>query len=624
MLYGKQGKKNERLGMLRYVASVLILILIISSPIVSFCKQPIDSIQFKEVQFIKFRGNNSLESSKLKALMDTKDKSLLHPLRKTYLDEDVLKDDIKRLERFYHSEGFYDVKIKYTEEELGHQKVNILISIDEGAPVIITKITLFIQDPPEKKWQDEISKLIPLKEGRRFRTEDYKDCEKVVLRYLSEKGYPKAKIETIARVFKAERKAFVWIDVYPGKKCNFGEISIEGLEGLDPKEVKRLLTFKTGETFKASKIRESQRRLFDSQLFSFVDISVEGLEGEETELPIRIKLREAKPYTVKLGVGYGTEDKLRGVVEFESRRFMGDARKLRVKAKGSVITQSLETQFIQPHFLKDSQWLEWRTGVSQDDQESFKTKTLYSILQLNIPVSSNLRFFIGPNVEANKLTDIKVFPNNLEIEDRKKENYFISSTVFGFSKDHLDDAINPSKGFRLLNTNEWASESIASDISYLKSDLEIRTYVPIYSVILANRFRVGIISNVESGENIPIFKRFFAGGSNSIRGYPYNKLGPLDDRGNPLGGKTVMEVNTDFRFPLNFIKEHFEGVIFFDFGRVSPSEEKLFALDFQYGIGAGVRYNTVIGPLRLDFGYALNPPEGEQPFQVYFSIGQAF
>jgi len=590
--------------------------------------EPVRKKPSVEVKEIIFHGNASFMASHLKKIMDTKEKTILHPFQYAPFDEDVLKEDVERLRQFYQSEGFYDAGVTYKVEKINSSLVRIVIDISEGSPVIVRHVLLSMKGEEAKleKWKEELEGLIPLKEGKIFRTEDYRECEKVVLRYLAEKGHPKAKVETLARVFKEEHNAFAWIDVDIGDRCTFGDLKIEGLQSVNPKEVKRLLTFHKGEVFKASKIKESQKRLWDSQLFSFVDITVQGLDSDETELPVVISLKEAKPYTIKAGAGYGTEDGLRGKVGFEARRFLGDARRLSLQAKASSLTQQLETQFIQPHFLLDPWWLDLRSGVGHNDEKSYETETMFFTPQLNIPITATLRGFVGPNVETNKITKLNIYPYDPTIPERQRDNYFISSLIFGLANEKVDDLLDPRKGFRAFATTEWASDAVGSDINYVKTDLELRTYLPVRDDwIFATRIHWGVISNPEQGPSIPIFKRFFAGGSNSNRGYAYHKLGPLDEWGNALGGRSILEFNSDLRFPLRFITKDIEGVIFFDAGQVFPKED-VYLDELRYAVGAGLRYKTIVGPIRLDLGYALNPPENNPSgaFQFFLSIGQAF
>jgi outer membrane protein insertion porin family/translocation and assembly module TamA len=140
---------------------------------------------------------------------------------------------------------------------------------------------------------------------------------------------------------------------------------------------------------------------------------------------------------------------------------------------------------------------------------------------------------------------------------------------------------------------------------------------------LAGKLRCGGIQPLESTSDVPIFKRFFSGGTDSVRGYPYQKLGPLDSQGNPIGGMGLMEGSMEWRFP---IRSPLEGVVFSDFGNVAYTIERFTWADTRYTAGVGLRYLTIVGPLRFDVGYELNPPDPSPfaPYQFHFSIGQAF
>ena len=175
-----------------------------------------------------------------------------------------------------------------------------------------------------------------------------------------------------------------------------------------------------------------------------------------------------------------------------------------------------------------------------------------------------------------------------------------------------------------MQNMEWASSWLGSEVDYFKFTVEGRGYVPVLSLgSLAAKLRYGGIEPLESTSEVPIFKRFFSGGTDSVRGYPYQKLGPLDAQGNPIGGMELMEGSLEWRFP---IRSPLEGVVFSDFGNVAPIDWALF-------LGRNTLYRrcrtallTIVGPLRFDVGYELNPPDPSPfaPYQLHFSIGQAF
>ena len=123
---------------------------------------------------------------------------------------------------------------------------------------------------------------------------------------------------------------------------------------------------------------------------------------------------------------------------------------------------------------------------------------------------------------------------------------------------------------------------------------------------LAAKLKYGAIEPLEGSSEVPIFKRFFSGGADSVRGYPYQKLGPLAADGDPIGGMEVLEGSLEWRFP---IKTPLEGAVFSDFGNIAPEIGSFSWGDTRYTVGVGLRYLTLVGPLRFDVGYELNPPE---------------
>ncbi|NIS08618.1 MAG: BamA/TamA family outer membrane protein, partial [Candidatus Dadabacteria bacterium] len=115
--------------------------------------------------------------------------------------------------------------------------------------------------------------------------------------------------------------------------------------------------------------------------------------------------------------------------------------------------------------------------------------------------------------------------------------------------------------------------------------------------------------------------RFFTGGSTTMRGFPFQELGPLDGSGDPVGGNTLLLGNLEARYP---IYKKLGGVVFLDYGNVFPDEFDFKIDDIKYAVGTGLRFDTIVGPLRVDFGYTLNPEPNIDRFQFFLSIGHAF
>jgi outer membrane translocation and assembly module TamA len=180
----------------------------------------------------------------------------------------------------------------------------------------------------------------------------------------------------------------------------------------------------------------------------------------------------------------------------------------------------------------------------------------------------------------------------------------------GLRFDNRDSVLDPKKGVYFNAEVETASSALGSDVKFCRPVVELRHVMPLPLFpgwFLASRAKAGAAFHLPGTERIPLVRRFFLGGADSVRGYPYQGLGPLDPAGKPLGGEAMVEGSVEARFPL---WGKLGGVLFVDMGNayetLSTDVGKL-----RFTSGTGLRYNTPVGPIRLDVGYQLNPPSQE-------------
>ncbi len=172
---------------------------------------------------------------------------------------------------------------------------------------------------------------------------------------------------------------------------------------------------------------------------------------------------------------------------------------------------------------------------------------------------------------------------------------------------------------------------MGGDFDYREVSAEGRYYQALGKrVVAAVRGRAGSIDSSGSEEElVPFFKRYFLGGSTNLRGWGRYEVSPLSGSGLPIGGQTFVNFSTEVRFP---VVGNFAAVLFLDGGNVWTNPWDFNLNDLRYDVGPGLRYNTPIGPVRLDVGFQLNPIPGLQvngaeqkrPLRAHFSIGQAF
>jgi outer membrane protein assembly factor BamA len=335
---------------------------------------------------------------------------------------------------------------------------------------------------------------------------------------------------------------------------------------------------------------------------------------------MKIEVVEGPPRSVKIGVGYGLEDEFRGQFRWEHANLFGGGRRLRFQLKGSSINQTVAGEFRQPHFLRPHQTFVLPLSQAREDEPGYtlaRTRLAPRVERMLFP---NVDVALGYNIEYDDLSDV---PSETKKRlDEYTARGFVSSLTLLVERNTADDLLDPHEGSIVRMSFEQAGGPWGGDFTFVRATLEGKRYVPIAGEhVLAGRLRIGTGDGFGQSEDLPMFRRFFAGGIDSTRGYDRHKLGPLTTSGVPVGGRSVLEGSVELRAP---IWKSLGVVLFVDTGLVDEQPLRWDPNDLRFSAGTGVRYATLVGPLRLDVGFPFDPPRGEESWQIHFSVGQAF
>jgi outer membrane protein insertion porin family len=213
---------------------------------------------------------------------------------------------------------------------------------------------------------------------------------------------------------------------------------------------------------------------------------------------------------------------------------------------------------------------------------------------------------------------VKEIKDTASIYIKEQEGETMSSGVtLTLTRDSTDDVIFPSNGSKNSFSVEYTGGFLMGDVSYTRYGLNSAWFLPLpLDTVIGVRGRMGLIEGNE-GKEVPIFERYYLGGMNSLRGL--REVGPIDpSSGDVIGGLTMLNFNIEFLFPL--IKNAgMKGVLFFDTG--NAWETGYHINDMRRTAGAGIRWYSPMGPLRLEWGYVLDRKEEESPSRWEFTIG---
>ncbi len=619
-----------------------------------------------ELAAVTFTGVNSVSRSALARTLAAQ----VPPIWKVWAPDLVLsaqdiEDDLQRIQQFYRNNGFYQTTVDLSVAVSGpapdrstgapvseNQKiaesgqspsetlprVRVTFEIAEGPAVVIDTIDLAIDGPLKGVERGALLADTRLETGQVFKVAEYEEAKKNVSQTLANRGYPFAEVTGRAVVDPVANQAQLSFQVTPGLLTFFGPttISQEGT-AVSERVIRRALTYTQGQLYDASKVEASRRNLFRLDVFRIAIIQRDGRPAADGgQMAMRVQLTARDRQSVRLGIGYGTEDKLRLQVGWIYRNLGGQGGLMTLSARSSAINKSVQLAYDQPYFLDARNHLTARAGNELEEPPAYKNRRIFTDVALNRKLGSHwfmrTEYSLSFNTEESVAADTPVSIPERQFLD---ETTRISSVGLEIARDTRNDLLNPKSGSLLAARIGVAPDFLGSQLTYFQPAIEARKLLPVFKdVILAGRVSLDTIQEIQGSSSIPAFKRLYLGGSDTVRGYGYQELPPLDRNGDPLGGQTAFLASAELRFP---IVNALSGVTFVDSGLLDLDPFRLDFSDLRYTCGLGLRYDTVIGPIRLDVGYKLNPPTGKDigdvtrpddivgdRWRLYINIGQAF
>jgi len=600
-----------------------------------------DTQVFPEVRQITFKGNTHFSSSTLRKLMATTQRPLLPPWRRGEpYNPPTLDADLLRLKKHYFDHGFLEssVRVDELQEDAEKQTVRIVIAVDEGPRTLVAAVALEGTIPPALPSAAALLETLPLRPRQPINKEDFDRSKTLLLTRLHDAGYARAQVIPSTEVDTEQHTATVTFTLAPGSETAFGRIAIKGAQQVEEQAIRHQLTIHEGQRASDKDLAASADAIYSLGMFQAVTPRALNPEAADEPLDVEFEVLERKPHGLQFGIGYSTTEGFRTQVEWTHRNLFKGAQQLTLLTRFSSFEQRGEVKLRLPYFLAA------RTAFTQ---------TLFAFNQQLVGVSPGGAFF-GVSGRAQPAFDLFSVGTESRVEHRSTETL---SGVAGlnFSRTNFrhvnraaltaieqeiaadntllvqfvevqhntsDSLLNPTHGTVLRGRIDHSTTAVISDFNFVKLVLEARHYLPLSQhLLLATRLKVGDIEPYGASTEVPFNVRFFAGGAGSVRGFELNRLGPLNTDGDPIGGMSLMEGSAELRFPLF---GDLGAVLFLDFGNVFHSSFTYRLGDLRYAVGPGLRYNTPVGPLRLDVGVIVDRRPGEGFGRIEFSIGQAF
>jgi outer membrane protein insertion porin family len=441
-------------------------------------------------------------------------------------------------------------------------------------------------------------------------------------------------------VLPKENLVDVVFHVRLGPRCTYGEVKIAGMKYTSRQLIREQLLFKQGEIVRQESIQKSQERLYGLGLFQVITIKPLLAQSHNAEIPVEIFVKEAPRLTLKFGVGFSLEayevlkeekenfnffDGLRLSVDLRRLAFLGGARRLGLLAKYSALEPyNFSIEFAQAAFLFPHNTLILSPYTLKQIDPAYKLSKFGGNVILRQQLALKTSSFVGYNLEQVDLLDESVAQQQND-QQPAPDIYNKSSVSMGFVHDTSFPLFSPKGGSLYSASFEYSGRppeifglALESQFNFTKTLLDYRHYFAVKrNTTFAYRIKIGALHSFDAN-GIPVEERFYAGGSNSVRGWAYKKLGPLGEDGKPMGGNSLLEGSGELRYA---IARWLSGAMFLDFGNVSLVDFDYGFKNMHYSMGTGLRIETSFGPIRVDVA---RPVFEEGSMQFHFNFGQAF
>ena len=613
------------------------------------------------IKRIEFEGNKAFSDGELKGLIATKEEWIFSFItNRGVLDRDMLTNDVAILSNYYNDNGYVEHKIDDPVILRGRDGLEVVFRISEGPQYRVGKVEIggeLIQDGRQ------MLKSVKLTTGQIFRGSRLRDDVTSLTDMYSNKGFAFVQVDPITRVNATDKKVDVALVITKGPPVYFNRVLVAGNTKTRDKVVRRELLANEQELFSGAKITQSRNALQRTGYFEDVQLTTKKTDQSDT-VDLMVDVKEGPTGTFQVGAGYSSGDGFLFNTNVSEKNLLGRGQGVTGNFSIGSRRQDYILNFTDPYFRDTKASLGFALFNTTRDYDDFNEHKLGFGVNTSYPLNDFRMPFFGRS-EKEKGSDELASKTatsmwdymragvayDLTREDINGVSASASESIKSEAGQSLTSAVTPNMTYdsrdHFFAPTEGTKSAFAvkmaglgGDSRFIKSDVSARWHYPLlkdpnwggsYVLALGGSLGYGIGFGQDSNgkHDLPLFERYFLGGINSVRGFQERSIAPrvpsgCDSNGQNctstevIGGDKAVVVNTELLFP---IMESYgvRGVAFFDMG--NAFSDSLNFGDFRRSIGAGVRWMSPFGPLRVELGFPINKKPHDETSVLGFSIG---
>lgn len=580
---------------------------------------------------VEFRGLSALDEDDLRAEIQTKRykwwNSWLYGTGR--LNTEMLENDKALLRQYLLDHGLIDGSVSDPVIEKRDGGLRVVFDVVEGPTYKFGQVKAS-GDLKEESVEKTIEGVKAIS-GEVFSASALRDDSFKVSEKFTDSGYAFANVVPDTEIDRKELQVNVNYRVTKGQLVSVNRINIKGNTKTYDNVIRRELKIAEQETFSSSKVQRSQALLQRLGYFEEASISTEPTDSPK-EVNLNVNVREGSTGSFSAGAGYSSSDGALVNARVSEDNIFGTGRRV-------VVNADLGTQKSNLNFsVSDDRFLDSNVALGTD---IFRTYREYSDFDRKL---TGAAFSVGYPLEelfgewAQDLSaSVRYEYNNIDISNvdplkaadlviKSQGTSTASSIIPRLVRNTINNPLNPSRGSKQILTFEYAG--VGGSQNYYLFDFRHQYYYPFMTtragdLVFSWRFGFGYGDSLKDNEVFPLFKRFFPGGINSVRGYKNRTLGPKDSRGNEFGGSKEIVTNFEVIFPL-VSSAGLKGVVFYDLGQAFDDDDSISLSDLRKAYGFGIRWTSPLGPIRIEFGLPISKRSGESSLVTLFAFGAPF
>ena len=572
------------------------------------------------IKTIDFSGNKSFPAKDLRETMTTTGSGWFTWLTETnVLERSKLDQDLEKLTDFYYNNGYMNARVGEPNVTRGPDGLVITIPVEEGPRFKISGVSITGEMIIP---QADLAKSLKSKPGEWFNRDALRADIAQMSNLYADQGF--AYVDVRPQIQQDQEKHTVAVDfnIKKGDKVYFERIIITGNTHTRDNVIRRELGVAEGDLFSGTALRDGNMRLHRLNFFEDVNISTtKGTTPDRMDLKIDVKEKRTGQFSI--GAGYSTVDKVMLMGRVAESNLFGRGQQLEFRGQIGGVSNRYTISFTEP-------WLFDKpvsAGVDLYDWDreyyTYSKEAVGGRLRLGWPTPWRaVRLYTYYTYEVANIYDIQ---DNAALIIRDQKGEHTTSAVRGIlRRDTRDNSFNTTRGSDNSISVEYAGDPIGGTNAFIKVLGDSGWYFPLWwEHVFVLHGRIGWLTGHEGGD-LPIYEKFFLGGINTLRGFDYQSVSPRDAATNDrIGGERMALVNVEYRFPL-LAKAGLVGVVFYDTGNSWSQEDGYKLGDLRKSVGGGIRWYSPMGPLRLEYGYVLDPKDDDSQSNWEFTIGSIF